>query len=89
MAEGKIIEGNKKTIMVPHVIFEKIYVLTLTEREAESLRMVLCAVGGSPNGRRGDIDQIKIPLNELGLTRAIVSEGGSKTSGSVTFNQGE
>lgn len=41
--------------------------LTLTEVEAETLWLVCRHIGGDPQGRRGDMDDIRRSLSEAGI----------------------
>jgi hypothetical protein len=48
--------------------------LKLTPRQAESLEIVACCVGGNPAGRRGDIDAIGEMLRTAGVPSGLGSE---------------
>lgn len=44
------------------------YVLTLTKEEARTLLFISNQIGGSPEGRRGDMDSISESLSNAGIT---------------------
>lgn len=67
-----------KTVTIPDGV-----VLTLTPAEAESLRLVLGRVGGSPSGRRGHMDNISDALNAVGVRWAWPND--DLLTGSVRF----
>ena len=64
-------------------------VLGLTEREALTLRRLLCRIGGGPNGPRGQLTNIQRALDAAGVSYADgvtqVEGEGYMTTGSVKF----
>ena len=56
-----------KVIKPRPAVTEDTYLLRLTREEAITLRLIGHRVGGSPAGRRGDMDAISRALSEAGI----------------------
>jgi hypothetical protein len=61
------VKAEKTVREVTKVVEEEAYVLTLPPEHAETLALLFQQVGGSQNGRRGDIEDIARALREAGM----------------------
>ncbi len=60
---------ERKTVFreVTTRVAEPVYVLNLTQQEAETISILFGRIGGSPEGRRGDINRIADVLRAAGV----------------------
>jgi hypothetical protein len=65
---AKVIPGRPAVTQVVQPATPEMVELSMERKTAEVLRLILCKVGGSPSGLRGEADKMAAALRDAGVS---------------------